>query len=120
MQQQTHDNDDNTPVIAIDYMFMTNAKRKDANEEEASIDDDMGMSTLIVKDTKPGTTKARVVPKKGRHPYAIKRLGQAIGYFAYQRLMLKHDQEPAIKELKEHVKRGRIWDIMFEESLVGE
>ena len=50
---------------------------------------------------------ARVVPSKGRDPYAIKEVGQQIENMGYNSLVVKSDQEPSIKELIRGVRRER-------------
>ena len=42
---------------------------------------------------------AHVVPKKGLDPYAIGRLKESLRYLGYQTVVLKSDDEPAIKAL---------------------
>ena len=66
-----------------------------------------GMPIMVLKDRRPKTIEARVAPTKGKHPYAIRRMPQDLKNFGYKRIILKSDQEPAIKELTEHVKRER-------------
>ena len=63
-----------------------------------------------------------MVPKKGHDPHAIKMIAREIRISGYSKLTLKSDQEPAIRELLDAVKRERTEpiDIMLEESPVGE
>ena len=49
-----------------------------------------------------------MVPKKGKHVYALTEMSKLIGWVGSRRVILKTDREPAIMELKECVK--------FEES----
>ena len=58
---------------------------------------------------------ANAAPEKGRNKYAIKRLAQDIGILGYNRMIIKGDQEPAILELKQCVKRERHEQITLEE-----
>ena len=93
------------PVISADYMYM-----------ESKESEDKGMPILVVKDRDSGWISARVVPKKGKHVYAIKEMSKLIDWMGYRRIIIKTDQEPAIMDLKECVKNERPEEIMFEES----
>ena len=74
------------------------------------------MPILVSRDRKSKWINAAVVPQKGNCAYAIKRLSEDVGALGYSRLVLKSDQEPAIKELKARVKMERAEDIIMEES----
>ena len=83
------------------------------------------MPILVVKDSRgvdcgTGMTFARVVPRKGAHQYAIKRLAGDIELLGYSELVLKSDGEPAITALKEAVKRERGERIVLEAPPVYE
>ena len=86
--------DQQVPVISVDYMFMADKQKE---EEEK------GMPILVAKDRRSKVIRARVVPEKGKRWYAIKILGGVVGSLGYRRIILKSDQEPAIKSLKEGV-----------------
>ena len=63
-----------------------------------------------------------MVPKKGVDAHAVKMMGREIKLSGYSKMILKSDQEPAIRELIEAVKRERseMIEIQCEESPVGE
>ena len=70
---------------------------------------------------------AHMVPSKGHDAHAIKMVAREIKLAGYNKLILKSDQEPSIKELIEAVKRERSEkieiqkvEIQCEESPVGE
>ena len=51
---------------------------------------------------------ANVAPVKGDSPEGVRRLGEEVEKLGRQRLVLKSDQEPAIKALLQSVKRENI------------
>jgi len=57
---------------------------------------------------------------KGGAPEGVRRLGEEVEKLGRQRLVLKSDQEPAIKALLQSVKREKHQDIAFEHSPVAE
>ena len=65
-----------------------------------------------------GMIFARVVPRKGVHPYAVKCLASDIARLGHQRLVLKSDDEPSIVALKEAARCERPERIVMEESSV--
>ena len=60
-----------------------------------------------MKDSRSQVAFSRVVPKKGKDPYAIRRLQTEIAKLGYNKLILQSDNEAAIVALKEAVKRDR-------------
>ena len=98
--------EEEVPVISVDYMFM---ETEDRNVEK-------GMPILVSRDRKSKWINAAVVTQKGNCAYAVKRLSEDIGSLGYNRIILKSDQEPAIKDLKIRVKTERSEDIIMEES----
>ena len=108
---------DEVPCVVLDYMSMKGGKEEDS--------DDRGMPILVAKDMlntpmSTGMVFARVVPHKGRCPYAIKSLAADVGALGYSQLVLKSDGEPAVQALKEAVKAERPEKIVLESSPVGE
>ena len=104
------------PTVTLDYTFMGESQR-DTEEK--------GMPIMVVKDVHTGycgtgMVFARVVPRKGPHPYAVKRLANDIGLLGHSELVLKSDGEPAIVALKEAAKRERHERIVLEEPPVHE
>ena len=116
------DEEQEVPIVSIDYMFMESrearVKRKELNRRRAEIEDeeDKGMPILVLKDSRSKLALARVVPKKGRDQYAIERLQKDIANLGFIEMISKSDNEPAIIALKEAVKRERDQDIILEES----
>ena len=98
--------EEEVPVISVGYMFME-TDDKDAGR---------GMPILVSRDRKTKWINAAVVTQKGNCPYAVKRLSEDIGALGYNRIVLKSDQEPAIKDLKARVKAERGEEIIMEES----
>jgi len=92
------------PVVSIDYMFLGNK-----GEEK-------GSPILAGIDAKSGTMFAQLVPEKGVHSYAVKRLSQEIKRMGYTKIILKSDQEPAIVALKNAVRNLKESEIIPEES----
>ena len=77
---------------------------------------DKGRPILVLKVSRSEVAPARVVPKKGKYQYAIKRLQKDIANPGYKKLILRSDNEVAIIALKQAVKRERDQDIILEES----
>ena len=71
---------------------------------------------LITKCSATAWMSANVVPVKGDAPEGVRRLGGEVEKLGHQRLVLKSDQEPAIKALLQSVKREKHRDISFEHS----
>ena len=80
------------PVVSVDYMFL--------NERES---EEKGDPILVGHDNKSGTFFAHVVKEKGANTYAIKRLVGEIRRLGYPKIILKSDQVPSIRALKEAV-----------------
>ena len=94
-------------MISIDYMFMHD-KQKEGEEK--------GMPILVMKDRRTKIIRARVVPQKGKHWYAIKVLSGMLDSLGYKKAIFKSDQEPAILSLKEAVKNESGVTLITEES----
>jgi len=79
------------------------------------------MPLLIIKDRKSRGVAAEVAPRKGEDPYAIRRLTAVIREFGYTKIIIKCDQEPAIKALRNCVTQELSGvEVLPEESPVGE
>ena len=89
-----------------------NKNRRQNNEDE----EEKGMPILVLKDSRSKVALARVLPRKGKDPYAIQRLQTDIANLGYKKLILKSDDEKAIIAFKEAVKRERDQDIILEKS----
>ena len=100
------------PEISMDYMFLTGRGEED--------EDDSGMPTIVLRDSETRIIRARLVPAKGAHAYAIKRIAKDLRLLGYNRYILKSDGEAAIVRLKEAVKAESAQHIICEESPVGD
>ena len=102
-----------TPVISLDYMGPKSAADKTEGVTSLPI--------IVGIDRKKKWYFAHMVPKKGHDAHAIKILCREISISGYSRVILKSDQEPAIRELIAAVRRERLAgvEIMMEESPVG-
>jgi hypothetical protein len=115
------------PVISWDYMYLRSRTEEETNEDidESKMDENsLGMPILISKDRKGKTISAQVMPEKGAIPYAVLKMSQDIKNLGYREVIIKTDQEPSIKNLKEKVMNelgfeSQIESIL-EESPVGE
>ena len=87
------------PVISLDYTFP-----KDKKENRAT---DQGMPILVMKNSADKWTSAFVVSLKVSNEYAIKAVAREIRNAGYNRIIIKSDQEPAVKELVNAVTRER-------------
>ena len=108
---------DKIAVVAIDYTFPMQ-KAEDRSEHG-------GMPILVMKNSLDKWVSGIVVPQKGACEYAVKAVARKVQNGGYNRIIMKSDQEPAIKELLHAVKRERAEKIEFagigeEESAVGE
>ena len=63
---------------------------------------------------------ARVVPKKGVNPYAVKQTASDIAALGHPELIMKSDGEHSVVALKQAVKAERPERIVLEESPVAE
>ena len=101
-------------LVQIDYMFLNDREDKSSKpnlgiikedeqtEEQEEVDT---MPVLVLRDRETKYMTARVMPRKGPHPHAVRRLGQDLTkILGYNRVFIKSDQEEAIKKLKECVK----------------
>ena len=98
------DQDEN--LVVIDYAFLRSREdrkqlpvdpRADdddaSSEEEAGNVGDKAMPVLVLRDYRHKYITANVVPRKGLHPYAIRRLGQDVSeVLGYNRVHIKSDQ----------------------------
>ena len=89
------------PVIAFDYLFITNGRvmrRHELSEEER---ERVKMTILVVKDTKSRCIFAHAVRRKGADEdgYAVARLVEDIKWLGYTKVIPKSDCEGAILRL---------------------
>ena len=78
----------------------------------------MGIPILVGKEEKSGWYMAAVVPSKGRCTHAVRKIEEMMDSLGYTKVVMKTDQEPAIMELKDSVRRSRVEEIIPEESPV--
>ena len=79
------------------------------------------MPVLVYYDRRHKYVFARVMPRKGAHPYAIRRVGQDLTkILGYNRVHIKSDQERAVKKIKAQVRTEYMIEIPQEESRVGD
>jgi hypothetical protein len=123
-------------MVMIDYGFMTEAPKTWTQEEELKVahlseeaeaaanDQEIrqkGLPILVVKHRRSKYITAHMVPRKGGHPYSVKRLSQDIDQIiGAKSITLKSDQEKAILKLKNLVKLECQCDIRCEESPVAQ
>ena len=88
-----------TPVISFDYMGPKS--RDDKSEKIDSLPIIVGIDCIHT------WRIGHKVPKKGHDPHAIKMIAREIHISGYSKMILKSDQEPAIRELLDAVKRER-------------
>ncbi len=93
-------------------MWMTSGEVD--GEEESTL---RGMPILVAADQASGWVGAWRVPRKGDHWYSTQVLAKQIEEWGYDRIILRSDQEPAIKALKAAVKRESQCEIVFVKSL---
>ena len=67
--------------------------------------EEKGMPILVAKDRQKRVLRAGVIPQKGKHWYGVKIASGIVDSLGYKRIILKSDQEPAIKTLRESVVR---------------
>ena len=106
VQQKAEDKSQSVPTLGIDYFYF-------GKDEE-------GLPHLQVRDGHSGMSWASPVPAKGNDPFAVNFMLGVLDEVGYKRLVLKSDNEPAIKALKSSVKDSSKVDIILEESKTGD
>ena len=77
------------PTVSVDFGFF-------GSEENPNKDNPV----LVIKDRKSRAIWAHMLPSKGiDRPYGVKSLVRALTTMGYKRVIIKSDQEPAIKAL---------------------
>ena len=87
------------PTISMDYM---GPKSKGDKSEKIN-----SLPIIVGNDRKHKWKFAHMVPKKGHDPHAIKIIAREIRISGYSSLVLKSDQEPAIREPAMKRERGQ-------------
>ena len=63
------------------------------NDDKDKRDDkEKGMPVIILHDKETGIKRARLVPRKGVHPYAVDRIKRDIEQLGHKEVMFKRDQ----------------------------
>ena len=85
------------PVVSMDYTFIGNRGDEHVNPQ------------LVVKDHYRGGVWAFMVLRKGSQTtYITQRVAKIIGSLGYRDIVIKCDQEPAIKDLQKEI-RQEMW-----------
>ena len=101
---------DANPVVSIDYAHM----------KSSEIEKEAGSPILVSGCSHSKWVSAKVLPKKGAYPEAIRRLGEELDKLGHRGMVVKSDQERAILKLIEATVRERHQDITTGQSPVGE
>ena len=102
VQQKAEDKSQSIPTLGIDYFYF-------GKDEE-------GLPHLQVRDGHSGMSWASPVPAKGNDPFAVNFMLGVLDEVGYKRLVLKSDNEPAIKALKSSVKDSSKVDIILKQD----
>ena len=85
------------PVIAIDYMYMTNREHGKGNP------------IVVVKDSEKDGVWAFMALKKGSgNSYIAESIARVINFTGYKQCTIRCDQEPAMRDLQKEI-RKEIW-----------
>eukprot|EP00435_Cladocopium_sp_Y103_P036193 s510_g9.t1 len=98
------------PVVGIDYFWYG----QDDQEREHEL------PSLQVKDEHSGMMWSSVVPAKGADQFAVDFLLGVLTECGYKRIILKSDNEPAIKALKSKVQQAATCEVVLEEGKTGD
>ena len=121
-----------TPVVSMDYMFMGDknvesvADDKEDHGESYDVDDkdETKAKILVIKDVKSRVCAAVPVPRKGvdNEEWSVKETLRFLEFLGYTSLVMKTDQEAALKSLMSKVRahRGDQTQTMHEMSPVGD
>ena len=124
--------DSDMNILDMDYMFLSGKEPsaevgvdqvsdEEEEEEEEAEGKEKSMPVLVSYDRRHKYVFARVVPRKGAHPYTIRRVGQDITkILGYNRVHIKSDQERAIKKIKSQVRLEYSIEVPEEEARVGD
>ena len=95
------------PVVSFDYLIVTkNGEYKASGDVKDKYE--ILLKIIIVKDSRSKAIFAHVVPQKGvaEDKFAVECLRKDILWLGYPRVLLKGDNEPAIKALLKDVLKG--------------
>lgn len=99
-----------TPVVSMDYLYF--------NEPSSG----SSLPTLVLRDGMSKAIFSHLLPAKGTQAsaYPERAVLKDLHFLGYRRVILKHDQEPAIKALARAVKAGFEREVVPEESPKGD
>ena len=105
--------------VHLDYCFFTENSKNDKGEEEKT-----SLTTLVMKESECKSLWAYPVMSKGaaNEPWVVKLILHDLDTIGLsrERIIIKNDQEPAIKDLKAELARQRKAATASEESRVGD
>ena len=101
------------PVIAFDYLFITNGRVLRRHEMSEEDKERVKMTILVVKDTKSRALFAHAVRRKGADDegYAVSRLVEDVKWLGYTKVILKSDCERAILRLMQEALKAIKTDV---------
>jgi len=106
--------DATVPCISIDYMYMHEGRDREPSDQDV-------LPIIVMKDRMSKGVFAFVVPKKGECEYAALRAAQDLNKtLGYKKIILKGDQEPALRVLIDRIAKLCDAQVVQEESPVGE
>ena len=111
------------PIVSLDYAFLGSKRGKDKAqsakfEEEAAAAG--GTPQLVMFGSESKVTYAYVARPKGADEHLCKRVVDDLDNKGYKEVVMKSDQEPALKVLIETIKATWNGDGPLENSPVGE
>ena len=93
-------------VLSMDYFFLTMGKVLIPGEEgvsrlelEAQVENGDAIKCLALRDSNSKALFAWVIPRKGMDEFVVSRVVAAVEWLGYSRIMIKSDNEPAIRGL---------------------
>jgi hypothetical protein len=111
------------PIVSLDYAFLGIRKGKN-KEEVAQFEEEATRAghtpQLVMFDSESKSTYAYVARQKGADEHLCKRVVEDLDNLGYKEILLKGDQEPALRTLIEMVKASWNGDAALENSPVGE
>ena len=108
-ERRAQECDNAVETVVMDYCFMGTAE-----------DVDSVLPILVARDYSTGRIHSTVVPGKGAHSWVISDICSFLSLLGYKKIILKTDQENAIKDLKLAIKRAWDGDLIIEHSPVAD
>ena len=107
-QRMLRERDNALPTVVMDYCFM------------GSADDGSVLPILVIRDYSSGKLHCTVVPRKGSDQWVVLDMCNFLDSLGYKRIILKTDQENAIKDLKVAIKTAWRGELIIEHSPVAD